>query len=143
MPLARKEIGAILEFLVVGSQIGNLILDLSFGHNLCFKCPNGSCKPILEIYVPRAFQWYKEIFHPMGFDPCNCSLKIWESIGTLIPKVGFIWECGGSFPHTLPHFREHEMWLLASFLDHTFASPCLGCEPKARVAIIPRPFGSN
>jgi len=56
MPPARKEIEAILEFLVVGSQIGNLILDLSFGHNFCFKCPNGLCKPILEIYVPRAFQ---------------------------------------------------------------------------------------
>ncbi len=32
--------------LVVGSQIINLILDLSFGHNLCFKCPNESCDPI-------------------------------------------------------------------------------------------------
>ncbi len=31
--------------LVVGSQIANLILGLSFGHNLCFKCPNGSCDP--------------------------------------------------------------------------------------------------
>jgi hypothetical protein len=27
--------------LVVGSQITNLTLGLSFGHNLCFKCPNG------------------------------------------------------------------------------------------------------
>jgi hypothetical protein len=41
---------------VVESQ---LIPDLSFGHNLCFKCPNGSCEPILDIYVPRDFQWYK------------------------------------------------------------------------------------
>jgi hypothetical protein len=24
----------------------------SFSHNLCFKCPNGSCKPILDIYIP-------------------------------------------------------------------------------------------
>jgi hypothetical protein len=30
---------------------------------------------------------YNEIFNPMGFDPCNRSLKIQESIGTLIPKV--------------------------------------------------------
>ncbi len=44
--------------LVVGSQTANLTPDLSFGHNLCFKCPNGSCKPILNIYVLRAFQWY-------------------------------------------------------------------------------------
>ncbi len=35
--------------LVVGSQIDNLIPDLSFGHNLCFKCPNGSCETILDI----------------------------------------------------------------------------------------------
>jgi hypothetical protein len=34
--------------LMVRSQIANLTLSLSFGHNLCFKCPNGSCKPILD-----------------------------------------------------------------------------------------------
>jgi len=27
--------------LVVGSQIANLIPSPSFGHNLCFRCPNG------------------------------------------------------------------------------------------------------
>jgi len=43
------------QLLVVGSQIDNLILDLSFGHNLCFECPNGSCDPILDIYIPRVF----------------------------------------------------------------------------------------
>ncbi len=43
------------QILVVGSQIGNLTLDLSFGHNLCFKYPNGSCEPILNIYVPTDF----------------------------------------------------------------------------------------
>jgi hypothetical protein len=35
--------------LVVGSQIVNLTPGLSFGHNLCFKCPNGSYEPILDI----------------------------------------------------------------------------------------------
>jgi len=35
--------------LMLGSQIGNLIPDPSFGHNLCLKCPNGSCEPILNI----------------------------------------------------------------------------------------------
>ncbi len=29
---------------------------LSFGYNLCFKCPNGSCEPILDIYILRSFQ---------------------------------------------------------------------------------------
>jgi hypothetical protein len=32
---------------MVRNQIGNLTPNLSFGHNLCFKCPNEQCKPIL------------------------------------------------------------------------------------------------
>jgi hypothetical protein len=40
----------------------------------------------------------------------------------------------GSFLHTLLHSWEHEMWLSSSLLARTFASPCLGYEPKARVA---------
>jgi hypothetical protein len=43
-------------FLVIKSQIGNLTPGPSFGHNLCFRYPNGSCEPILDIYVPKAFQ---------------------------------------------------------------------------------------
>jgi hypothetical protein len=70
------------------SSNANLTPNLSFGHNLCFNYPNGSCKPILDIYVLRAFQRYNEIFNLMGFDPCNCSLKIQESIRTPTPKVG-------------------------------------------------------
>ncbi len=66
--------------LVVRSQIVTLTFGLSFDHNLCFKCPNWSCKPILDNYVLIAFQWYKELFKPMDFDPCNCILKVWKSI---------------------------------------------------------------
>jgi hypothetical protein len=73
---------------MVGSQIANLIPNLSFGHNLCLKCPNGSCKLIFDIFVSRSFQWYKEPFKQMGFDPCDRLLKIWEPIGTPIPKKG-------------------------------------------------------
>jgi len=43
---------------------------------------------ILDIYIPRAFQWYKELFNLMNFDLYNRPLKIWESIGTLTPKLG-------------------------------------------------------
>jgi hypothetical protein len=91
--------------LVVGSQIVNLTLDPSFGHNLCLKYPNGSCEPILDINVLRAFWWYKELFNPMGFYPCNHSLKIWESIRTLTPKVGAqlgVWRFIPSHSFTLP-----------------------------------------
>jgi hypothetical protein len=65
--------------LVVGSQTANLTPDLSFAHNLCFRCPNEPCEPILNIYTSIAFQWYKEIFKVRSFDPCNRALKIWES----------------------------------------------------------------
>jgi len=73
--------------LVVGSQIANLTSDLFFSHNLCFKCPNGWYEPILDIFVSIAFQWYKEIFEPLGFDPCNHSLNIRESTGTPTPNM--------------------------------------------------------
>jgi hypothetical protein len=74
--------------LVVGSQTTNLTPDLSFGHNLCFKCPNELGEPILDIYVSTSFQWYKECFNPLVFDPCNRPLKIQESTGTPTPKMG-------------------------------------------------------
>jgi hypothetical protein len=73
--------------LVVESQIVNLTLGPSFGPNLCFKCPNGLCKLILNIYFPKAFQWYKKLLNPLGFDPCNRSLKIQKSTKTPTPKV--------------------------------------------------------
>jgi hypothetical protein len=53
---------------MVRSQIGNLTPDPSFGHNLCFRYLNGSCKPTLEILVLRDFQWYKKVLNPMSFD---------------------------------------------------------------------------
>jgi hypothetical protein len=43
------------ELLLVASQIGYLILNASFGHNLCFKYLNGSCELILDIYVSELF----------------------------------------------------------------------------------------
>ncbi len=76
------------QLFVFGSQIVNLTFVFSFNHNLCFKCPNGSCEPILDIYVSINFQWSKDLFNVMGFDHCNRSLKIEESIGTPTPKMG-------------------------------------------------------
>jgi hypothetical protein len=117
--------------LVVGSQIANLTVGLSFGHNLCFRCLNGWCEPILDIYFSIAFQWHKELFEPLGFDPCNHSLNIRESTGSppglQLPKWKLLWECEGSFPHTFLHSR-------VSLLARNIASPCLGREPKAKVA---------
>jgi hypothetical protein len=61
----------------------------------------------------------------MSFDPCNRFLKIRESIGTPIPKVWTHLGVWGFIPlhsSTLPG-----AW------NVTFASLCLGHEPKARV----------
>ncbi len=72
----------------------------------------------------------------MGFDPCNCSLKIQEFIGTPTPKVGAhlgVWgfipsQCDALLAFTLgPHLRKPSPWLRAQGQ---------GCKPKARVATI-------
>jgi hypothetical protein len=91
---------------MVKSQIGSLTPDPSFGHNLCFKCSNEECKPILDIYVSRAFQWYKESHMPLNFDPWNHSLKFQESIETPFPKVGValgVWGFTPSYSFTLSY----------------------------------------
>ncbi len=91
--------------LVIGSLNANLTPNPSFGHNLCFNYLNGSCKHILDIYVHRAFQWYKELFNLMGFDPYNCFMKIRKSIENPIPKVGAhlrVWRFIPSQSPTLP-----------------------------------------
>jgi len=75
------------QLLMVRSQTTNLTPGPSFDHNVCFKCPNQWCKPILDIKVSIAFQWYKEFLEPLSFDPYNRSLNIRESIETLTPKV--------------------------------------------------------
>jgi hypothetical protein len=41
--------------LVFESQTTSLTLDRSLDLHLCFKCQNGQCKPILDIYVSIAF----------------------------------------------------------------------------------------
>jgi hypothetical protein len=75
----------------------------------------------------------------MGFDPCNRSLKIWESIGTPTPKMGFhlgVWRFNSLI---LPYFQPSGSMKCdsqASLLACVFASPCLGHEPKARVVTI-------
>jgi hypothetical protein len=75
---------------VVGSQ--------TFCHNLCCRCPNGSCEPIWDIYISIAFQQYKELPNARCFDLCNCSLKVQESRWT--PKL-LVWECEFSSSHSL------------------------------------------
>jgi hypothetical protein len=42
-----------------------------------------------------------------------------------LPKWEFAWECGSSFPHTLPHSWEHEMWLSNFTLGPHLCKPLL------------------
>jgi hypothetical protein len=74
-----------------------------FGHNLCFKCPNGQCKPILDIYTLITFQWYKELFKVMSFGPFNCILKVRESI----------WDSNSQHGSSLGSVRVHSLTLFA------------------------------
>jgi thiol:disulfide interchange protein len=65
----------------------------------------------------------------MGFDPCNHSLKIRESIGTTTPKLGSSLGSVSVHPHILSHF-----WV--SLLACVIASPCFGRKPKAKVVTL-------
>jgi len=90
-------IGFNSQLLVVGSQIVNLTPGFSFCYNLCYRCPNGSCKPIFDIYTSIAFQLYRKLPNARFFGPCDRTLKFWESQRT--PKSPFR-ECE-SHPHFL------------------------------------------
>jgi len=79
------------QLLMVRIQTANLTPGPSFGHNLCFKCPNGQCEPIIDIYVLRALQWYKKLFKPLSFDPCNRPLNIQKFTRTPTPNVELSW----------------------------------------------------
>jgi hypothetical protein len=83
---SREEVDSRL--LVVGSQIANLTPGPSFAHNLCLRCPNEQCEPILDIYVSRAFQRYQERNNSLRFDPSTRTLEFRESTGTPFPKMG-------------------------------------------------------
>jgi hypothetical protein len=123
------------QLLVVGSQIGNLTPGLSFGHNLCFRYPNGPCEPILDIYIPKKIQRFKEFLKPLSFGPYNCPLKIQKSTETPSPKVGVALGVWGFIPSHFPTLPgacsvtpELPSWLV------TLQALCLGYKPKARVA---------
>ncbi len=118
---------------MVESQIYTLTAAPSFGHNLCCKYLNKSCKPILNTCVLKDFQWYKEVFNPMSFDYWNYYLKIPDSISIPIPKMGVhlgVCEFIPSHSHTL---WECKCDSHVAFLTCTFSCPCFDQEPKARV----------
>jgi hypothetical protein len=99
------------QFLITGNQIGNSTNNPFFGRNLCFRYSNGLCEPILDIYVSRTFQWYKEFLIQWIL---TLEIALWRFMSPTklqVPKWEPTWECVGSFPHIFLHFREYEMWL--------------------------------
>jgi hypothetical protein len=96
------------QLLMVGSQTANLTPDPSFAISFTIRCPNGSCEPILNIYISIAFQWYEKLLEPLGFDPCNHSLNIWESTGTLTLNMGVPLGVWGFFPSHSFALSRHE-----------------------------------
>jgi len=135
------------KLLVVNSQIANLTPGLSFGHELCFRCPNGSCEPILNIYVSIAFSCYKNSSIEWVLTPAFTLWKFGSPFGLQLPKWEFTWECEGSFPHTLLHSREHEMWPLSFPLRPQPCEPLPWLQAQDNVTlgssfIIPKPFHS-
>ncbi len=119
---------------MVRSQIGSLTFGFSFDHTLCFKFLNGSCELILNIYIPRAFQWYKKLFNLMNFNPYNRPLKIWKSIMTPTFKMGaHLGMCGFILSHFLTFLRAWNVIFGFHFWPAFLQALALNCEPKARV----------
>jgi hypothetical protein len=79
----REEVDSWL--LVVGSQIASLTPSLSFAHNLGYRCPNGQCEAIFDIYASRPFQWHQEYLNARCFGPFCRTLNFRESRRTPNP----------------------------------------------------------
>jgi hypothetical protein len=89
--------------LVVGSQIANLTLGLSFDHNLCFRCPNGRCEPILDTTFQYLSNDIKNSLSPWVLTLAIVLWRFRSPLGLQLPTWEFTWECEGSFLHTFWH----------------------------------------
>jgi len=83
----REEVDSRL--LVVGSQTASLTPGPSFAHNLGYRCQNGQCEAIFDIYASRPFQWHQEHLNARCFEPFCRTLNIRESRRTPILQL---WE---------------------------------------------------
>jgi len=120
--------------LMIGSQIDILTPGPSFDHNFCFKYSNGSCEPILDIYVSRSLQWYKEFneFWPLKL----LSQNLWihqDSNSQSENPLGSVWVHSFTLSY-IPKNMKCNSW--ASFLACTFVIPYLGRKPKAKVVTL-------
>ncbi len=110
---------AIPDFWWVGIKLTFWLLDLLLAIT-CVKYSNGSCEPIFNIYISRAFHWYKELFDPISFDPLkylfeNSGLHKDSNSQNRSP-FGNVWI------HTLT-FPRMQMWLLGCTLSLHLSMP--------------------
>jgi len=126
------------QLLVVKSQTASLTPNLFFCHNLCFKYPNVSCEHILDIKFQDIFNGIMKYLIKWFLTREIALWRFTNPSGFQFPRWGPTWECGGSFPHTLLHSREHEMWLPGFIIDPHLCKPlpCLGHKPKTKIATI-------
>jgi hypothetical protein len=98
--------------LVVGSQTDNLTPDLSFDHNLCFRCPNGNASP----FQTSTFQYLSnDITNYYNQWVLSLVIALWRfgnPFGTPTPTMGAHLGGWGFIPSHSLHSREHVMWLL-------------------------------
>ncbi len=107
---------------VVGSQTASLTPSPSFGHNLCFKCLNEQCEPILDIYVQELSN---DIKNATSHRVLTLEIALWNfesPPGLHFPKWELPWECECSLPHTPSHSWECVMWFPGSLLVCTLVA---------------------
>jgi hypothetical protein len=111
-----------------------LTFNLYFGHNLCFKCPNGA--HFRHLCFNR-FSMIQKTLQIDGFWPLQSPSK----------NLEVHWVSNSQNGSSLGSVRVHSLTLFCtpgnircdswdSFLAHNLANHCLCCEPKARVVTI-------
>jgi hypothetical protein len=90
--------------LMVGNQIANLTPILSFGHNLCFRCPNGWCEPFQTSTFQELSNDIRNALSHWVLTPAIVLWRFGSPSGLQFPKwnpLG-VWGFIPSHPLTLP-----------------------------------------
>ncbi len=124
-------------FFVVGNQIVSLTPGPSFGHNLCFTCPNEQCNPILTSTIQDLSNVIKKATIHWVLTPEIALWSFRSPPGLHLPKWELPWECEDSLLHIFLHSQEYVMWLSGFLLVRNVttlfalvANPRWGCDNK-------------
>ncbi len=121
--------------LMVGNQIGNLIPNPSFHHNLYFKVPKWFMRTHFRHLHSKSFLMINGIIQSNEFWPLKSTSENLEIHQDSNSQSGnSLGSLGGVHSFTLSYIpKSMKCDSRASLLAHTFANLCFGCEPKARV----------